>query len=207
MNMKIISHFTDYYDYLSKIYGQDEKIVYDRTKIIPSVRMSNINSDLMDLLNTRHRLMFNCGYDYVHALVIIDRVFFIKNLHQDPGIIDVNRLSETFRWYRRAKTQGEHIASLVKKVGHPVFIINTNNIVDGRSRTVDVCIDKHTPNLSLIPGLAKMYPADQIYQDLSYCIANTINDSPDVAGPTNISNSEKIVAAGFDLKQSFRHRK
>lgn len=47
----------------------------------------------------------------------------------------------------------------------------------------------------------------QLYQDLEYFIANTMNESPDTMPATQMTNKEKIVAAGFDLKQSFRHRK
>lgn len=56
-------------------------------------------------------------------------------------------------------------------------------------------------------GFAEVVDPYQMYQDLEYFIANTMNESPDMMPPTEMTNKERIVAAGFDLKQSFRHRK
>ena len=39
--MKIISKFKDYYDYLSGIYGIDEKLVLDRTNFTPTLKYYN----------------------------------------------------------------------------------------------------------------------------------------------------------------------
>jgi len=73
-------------------------------------------------------------------------------------------------------------------------------------RTGTVRVDENIPILGDI-GLAAVYPAEQLYQDLSYFIVNTMKDSPDMAKPSSITDKEKISSHGFDLKMSFRHRK
>jgi hypothetical protein len=51
-----------------------------------------------------------------------------------------------------------------------------------------------------------LIPATQMYQELSYFMGNTIKEHPDTEPPVEVSNNCKIINAGFDLKQSFRHR-
>ena len=46
-----------------------------------------------------------------------------------------------------------------------------------------------------------------MYQEISYFIGNTMNESPDIKPPVEISNKDKISKAGFDLKNSFRKMK
>lgn len=97
--------------------------------------------------------------------------------------------------------QEQPAIELSRLVGAPVFKI------DSYTRGT-VTIAEHVPNLGEL-GFPAIYPADQIFQDISYFMANQIKESPDVApvGKPPQSNKEKIEAHGFDYKQSFRHRK
>lgn len=47
----------------------------------------------------------------------------------------------------------------------------------------------------------------EMYQQLSYYIGNVLRDSPDKQPPVQVSDKDRILQHGFDLKQSFRHRK
>ena len=67
-------------------------------------------------------------------------------------------------------------------------------------------ISERIPNLSTF-GFASVVSAPQMYQNIAYFMANTVNESPDLVVHDNMSNREKIQQHGFDLKQSFRHRK
>lgn len=99
----------------------------------------------------------------------------------------------------------EDMLQLCKTLKAPVFTIRSferiRNNSDGKSI---VTIDGVVPNLSEF-RLANVYPAEQIYQDISYFMGNLINDSPDLAPPVKISDKDRIIQYGFDLKSSFRH--
>ena len=56
-------------------------------------------------------------------------------------------------------------------------------------------------------GIPNIIPAEKIFQELSYFIGNIMKESPDIAPPVEIENDLRIEGHGFDLKQSFRHRK
>ena len=53
-------------------------------------------------------------------------------------------------------------------------------------------------------GMAAFYPAEEIYQDISQFLGWLVNN-PEI--PNKQTDTEKIVTHGFDLKESFRHRK
>lgn len=67
-------------------------------------------------------------------------------------------------------------------------------------------IEGKTPRLKDL-GLSSLYPAEALYQDIAYFVGNVLHPSPDLAPPVFIADKDKIVQYGFDLKQSFRHRK
>jgi hypothetical protein len=94
-----------------------------------------------------------------------------------------------------------HLLSITKKIGQPVF-----HIIRSHHRDQTIYIEPNIPNLGEL-GMASIYPAEQMYQDLSYFVGNVMNPSPDMAPPTVMSDTERIVQHGFDLQQSFRHRK
>lgn len=46
---------------------------------------------------------------------------------------------------------------------------------------------------------------EKLSQEISYCIGNVILNKN--APPIEVENNIKILGHGFDLKESFRHRK
>lgn len=103
--------------------------------------------------------------------------------------------------------QSSYLIELSRKIGHPVFFINSEvETKDGAHWTVT--IDGECPILSNL-GVAHWYPADQLYQDISYFISNQMQDSPDTMPSPNPGQTdrEKIISHGMDPKISFRHRK
>lgn len=78
----------------------------------------------------------------------------------------------------------------------PVFLIRS----DGRFK---LTVDEYVPNLGEL-GFGGILSPEQCYQELSYFIGNVLCDSPDLKLPCEINNEERIIAAGFDLKNSFR---
>ena len=98
--------------------------------------------------------------------------------------------------------QSDTVIYISKTIGHPVFMIKNTG---WSNYTI---IDAKVPILSDY-GLANIYQPEQLYQDLEYFILNTMQGSPDIMpeGKPPQTNEEKITGHGFDLKQSFRHRK
>lgn len=93
------------------------------------------------------------------------------------------------------------LVDLSKDIGHPVFVITETH----RS---EITISRKCPNLGKM-GLPMVYSDMEIYQDIYYFIANEMRGDPDEmpALKPPMNSKDKIVSHGFDLKQSFRHRK
>jgi hypothetical protein len=93
----------------------------------------------------------------------------------------------------------EKVVQLSRIVNSPVFTFTV-------SRADVVHVDGNIPILGNM-GVPALLSAEQLYQDISYFIGNTMKDTPDGMTVSPMSNTEKISAAGFDLIKSFRHRK
>lgn len=92
----------------------------------------------------------------------------------------------------------KELVLISRKLNAPVF---TYRLDDGF-----VSVDGEIPILKDI-GIDKLIPPEQLYQDISYFMGNIIKESPDMMPATKMTDKEKIQQHGFDLKQSFRHRK
>jgi len=100
----------------------------------------------------------------------------------------------------------DSLIELSRLVGTPIFIINGMRWVeDKKIRKLSISVEGTAPHVGNM-GLASIYPAEQIYQDLNYFLTNKMQASPDVMPRSVQTDKEKISQHGFDLKQSFRHR-
>lgn len=54
-------------------------------------------------------------------------------------------------------------------------------------------------------GFPAHFPAEQVYQELALFVGNTLNTNPDITPPAKVSDKDRILQHGFDLKRSFRH--
>lgn len=223
--MKIISPFKDYYDYVQHVYGGgDPKIVYHRTMIgKPSMHSHSYIEGVSVQLPETPRFKLNSGYtvktdasafDYDPDWLVVcgkpyPLVGRIREHYEllDPDKHDLKKLSSYLR--RDITPTGVENATLVaisKEIGHPVFTIRSVHRRGDNSK-IDVDIFGQCPTLGEIGGFAAAYPAEQLYQDLSYFIVNKMQDSPDTMPAAKSTDKEKVLQHGFDLKQSFRHRK
>lgn len=218
--MKIISKFKDYYDWIANIYGTDKSIVYNRNtpivvnkvahKGIPFLpRSSNYYTDKSDY---HFKFLVICGKLYVVAkrnefnpIYGVDYFHYIKakwelvtEEHPASYVLSKNRFGQQNYFNVISSIDSNNIIALSVKVGAPVFTFIERND--------EILVDQEVPNLAEI-GVASRYSPEQIYQDISYFICNILKESPDLAPPSKITDNEKIVSHGFDLKQSFRHRK
>jgi hypothetical protein len=97
----------------------------------------------------------------------------------------------------------EDLVKLSKRVGQPVFSIESYRYPKPGGVVQDITIDAEVPNLGAL-GFPKIISAEKMYQDLAYFVGNLIHDTPDLQPPKTLTNDENIIRHGFDLKKSFR---
>lgn len=192
--MKIISKYKDYYDYLSGVYGVDEKIVLDRTKGEPNPFF--FDNNFVDL--------YVCGYLY-QGFYRNNRLYWGEDLKLIAETKPKSYWSgDKYKW-----KSDDYV--LVKSVSryeylhiHKTLDENKHNI----KANCPIVIHKNTwnddyqryPILQNI-GVNKIIDAKEIYLMLIEWL------SPKDNIQDNRTNKEKITSAGFDLKTSFRNVK
>ena len=207
--MKIISRFKDCYDHISYIYGVDEKIVYTRDVV------KNVEIRAKEIPGHRKFRSITQSVESgenVSIVVIVDKMYFVVENYSanEERVLDQSDRLMCSRSIIRDETHNdpELILELTKKVGSPVYRIESINFDwSDPDRKLIARIDKKTPRLSDIKGMVALFDPQQTYQEISYAITNLLNPNPDITPPVFVSDKYKIQAAGFDMKQSFRHRK
>lgn len=218
--MRIHSSYKDYYDYCAYQWGGgDPKITYVRKKFDPVPDAYNENLPVygrQDFYREGYDLKWLCVAGKLYLLVdvrptdiytshmpkweVIDEGKHPKiwnYLHNGPRYA-AERYPEKYpKKYNGAESKAA--VEISREIKAPVF---TYHYLDsGR-----VVIEENVPVLADM-GLPALVSPEQMYQDIAYFLGNTINVSPDMMPPTKMSDKEKIAAAGFDVVQSFRHRK
>lgn len=107
---------------------------------------------------------------------------------------------------------------LTNKMGRPIpmFIIEKDEYNSSNRRwlhgieKIDLPVNQLEINLNVCLndlGFAAIMTAEQCYQEIESYLVNVLRDNPDKIPPVQVSDKDKIGQHGFDLKQSFRHRK
>jgi len=221
--MLLLSNFQDYYDYLIGITGVDPKIIFHRKKLKEIKFNENLNFNLSHYDRK--------SKDTYYVLSICGKRYFIKSkkehwdfkwsdfhlitkkdLADDNIFTDVRHFIEPRYFFHKSiklkkdkindlfnKLHGVYDVGLVnisKKINIPIFVIVSNN-------RNSITLHENSPKLKDIKGISKILEPKQLFNDISFFIANVLNDSnPDII---QISNKDKIIKAGFDLKTSFRN--
>lgn len=225
--MRILSKFDDYYDYISKVYGVDNKIVYNRP-------LHNNKIELKKLINLSKLAIINSYLDLteheVYILVVCDKRFLVsyrkigekdpyshydyrergyEMFDEDAFFKQVYGKYDGSRWIKSAVvnqlkslkyvigTNDNAFLDISRLVGQPVYFISCRHFND-------VKIVENYPILKDIKGFSKHYDPERLFMDLSYYIGNLLNENPDMKPPVVVSDKTKIVKNGFDLKISFR---
>lgn len=225
--MRIISNFKDYYDYVAHLYGGgDPKIIYNRPLRNKEQYTFSLNDIDVPLSIKKAFKIYKKMYRYndnnkdrisnVKALVICNRLFTVVyfvngnfTILTDDLFVAMTasaRYFESFLDKRGDKIEDfinvvdDGLVKICRTTKKPVMLLNFNPVLDTYELS-GMC-----PILNNY-GISKFISPEQIYQELSYFVGNTIHESPDTMPPVVLSDKSKILKGGFDLKTSFRNTK
>lgn len=227
--MKIISNFKDYYDSVAYAYGGgDPKIVYVRRDLADNTQTTFVKkselkmTSLFDYRTWAQRSAGPLTDSIPTYLCIAGKSFLLLTKlgsHEplfyrsvDGAEQYVNDRYAAHRWYAHdlvvddmfnGKKEHPELVAICQALKQPVFQYTIRVADDGKRQFV---VFNKIPNLSKM-GIAKFYPPEMLYQDLSYFMGNTINGSPDIDPPVLVSNKDRIIQHGFDIKTSFRGKR
>lgn len=104
----------------------------------------------------------------------------------------------------------DKLIELCEKVNQPVFVIKEINYDRSSVGSIGgftlIEVEDKIPKLKDI-GFTSLVDPIKLFYDISFFMTNVLRDNPDVEHPVEVSDKDKIPQHGFDLKQSFRHRK
>lgn len=197
--MKIISPFKDYYDHIAYIYGIDETVTYVRNRIVERRDGYDsgkyINTKLYyDVYRSKvgKESMRRKYYNYHKKfLVVAGKMYLLLRVDYNTPWLLAQPINPEV---------SQSVIELSKLVGQPVFTFQF-----GHTRAT-LKIDGDIPILGDL-GIPSIIPPERMYQDIEYFLANTMHKVPDTQPPVEISNKDKIIGHGFDIKKSFRHRR
>lgn len=185
--MKIISKYKDYYDYLSGIYGIDEKIVLDRTSLNESIVFyDNIDEKkiILHICDREYQGVFKKGRFYWGKQLEDIKIKFKKSFeffNNNDYSVNVELQSINTTIY-----PGPRKSKLNRELNCPIIY----------SREYGTPIKY--PKLSDF-NLAGLLPPKEIY----LLLTDWLSPKEDIADKR--TNKEKILTNGFDLKSSFRN--
>ena len=229
--MIIKSTFKDYYDFVAHIYGGgDPKIFYPRIRLGEKNKVYDYYPGLpapemegrFPSLPIRYSGNLEFPFDF-KWISIVGKFYLLVRESREVGTGDI--YIEENKWellvegkypkldkalFRKTMIFGrltydsyvgvpsKELVLLSRRLKAPVFGFEYNSAI----------VDSTIPILGDI-GIASIIPPEQMYQEISYFMGNIINEVPDLqpAGKPPMTDKEKIISHGLDLKISFRHRK
>lgn len=226
--MIIKSKFKDYYDFIANQFGGgDPKVVYLRSPLTKEQQIINLkvtdpksHSILAKLFRQSflgQPFSFKIISVFGHFILISSdspNIFSKSNFHifsenKDP-ILYKQLCGRNGFYYSKYKEEDfvnkeyvflKDLSILLK---HPVFTISRATYLG--KEMWEFILEENIPILKDF-GIPSLINANQAYQEISHYISNVININPDILVTSKLSDSEKVLQHGFDLKKSFRHRK
>lgn len=198
--MKIIDNKKDYYDYLSGIWGIDDKVVFDR-------RGSRVCEDAVEDM----KMTFDewGGFEVVDCYVKIGE--WVYGFGKDAGSGRMVLMDKIVggRWRERIDTSNpvEYGKFPMRKelpddiVSMYYRIFKTNGKKDGLLYGFHRSVTISNPLLGQFDFIKKYIPPEEAWQKIYDCISK-MNDKEII---DNRSDIEHLESAGFDRKTSFRN--
>ena len=226
--MKIVGKFKDYFDYISHQLGADPSVVLfrkpikiDDSSVLAPFAQAFVFRDYVypsDPYAPHYSAEYLVAGAYVFELArITTREATDPKLHLPDHYRDVVTCEVYDAARHAAMLRGEtpfevrhgfgksvvtktpdaaQLRDLIRAVGAPVFIVCEYR--EG------IRIEERVPCLKDC-GIPALVPAQVMWQNLYTTLTSVLRRDPDKEPPLTISNSDRIEAAGFDVKTSFRH--
>lgn len=197
--MKIISKYKDYYDYLSGVWGEDPKLILERTKEFiwdsPSTK-------------SKHVLTFVIGGNMIQLYYSGENYYFGKDLKQFDTSNKWNNKEGHYRiniGYEDERQNYMYAANGVKS-GYE-FLNDKYNCPVLYTYTIWHCSDITKEDFSTYPLLSstpvtKFVDATDVYRWIQEYLARKVDQSQ--ARQDNLSDVQRLVNKGFDKVTSFR---
>ena len=226
IDMKIISKFKDYYDWVAQRYGGGDPLnIWLRQDTVKNVKglglfFTDLKIPYLGSVPTGWgKPTSDWGWDLVFCALNgmaypLVRKWEMKDKYRmekieqpfrllrenDPFIDFYLSLGNTNRLTRKEQLnlwlepkQSNALIRAHQDLKQPAFIILGSKKASGR-----------LPRLGEL-GFPALFSAEQAYQNISYFVGNYLRDSVDLNPPAAVSDRDRIVQHGFDLKRSFRH--
>lgn len=227
--MKIISKYKDYYDHIAYQYGEDPFIVYNRQPIDNNIEIRTALKHILQcngiFIPDSHKFNNEDGH-FFKWLIVNAKLYLLYtcNTTKPYKVLTVEQHQDLFTRYNSSRrfcfqtikpydyyvgnsSISSGLIEISRKLKAPVFEFHGGGFGDAITHGDQVDITRcKVPVLSEV-GLPAIYPAEKIFQDIAYFISNIMSVSADISPPVVIDNDLRIEGHGFDLKQSFRHRK
>lgn len=215
--MRIQSRFRDYYDFISHRFGQQPDVVYVRDKIketnilFPSGRAGRVLPDVKRMFrdDVRGHIDFVVAAQRVIPLYVVhDQTFDVETNQYNPATVTYEWLGPQHRRLVKdfhedvfarllARPPSPRLPDLIRAVGAPVFYV-TDQQGD------HIVVAERVPVLKDLGFPAHIAP-EVMWQEIFSTLTDVLRKNPDKEPPVMLSNNDRIHAAGFDLKSSFRH--
>lgn len=185
--MKIISKYKDYYDYLVGIYGEDPKIVLDRRDF-----------SKQELGNEAHFKIFICGK-------VVEGVWKNNQFYYRNDIKNIGKQHKYFSWLHSI----DKVVTI--KINDKITNVRYDVYEDGENFNIKyncpILCETNYGGIERFPILKdinfhKVFNSQEIYKMISDWLSDRITEKELTSD--NISNEQKILNKGFDLKTSFR---
>ena len=215
--MRIISKWKDYYDFVGHVYGgqQDNLVVYERkhklsnyhTPLSTEVHLQDTGKPILHLPYTRtdHSFawLFVAGKSYlcVREFGSLDWQLFDECIHADLCKHIFHKHSFTGCYTCKQDVMGVEDVwgqRISKEINQPAFFYS--QYWSCKQDRFKFIVEGNIPVLSEV-GFPSIMPAEQCYQNIAFYIANMLTKQEQ---PSSMTDKEKVVSHGFDLKKSFR---
>ena len=198
--MYIISNFYDYYDSMAYVYGVDKTITFNRSSdFYKNINLSDIFSK--SLQNVIYRFVYinrSINQNSQGRLLIMpDTIYRIhENLNDNTYTVNPS-FSKTLRWLfnnnvSELNANMEYIRTTLQKHIQLLYFL-----LSGTRDNITVTI----PKLYEL-GIQDVIPADVCYQLIEMQLSKLLGNHDDKL--VTISNVDRVIQHGFDLKKSFR---
>lgn len=216
--MRIQSKWVDYYDFISHRYGQDPLCTYVRGPLrdwyfdLPSdASLKGVRVGQTKVGVYRSLSILVAG---LHAIPLIGHEYaspprFEPFREEHVPLLHMRYDLDAGREVPAAPVlpSEEQLRAMIRAVGAPVFRVSRVDRAFPRGYKHQavwrVFVDTHVPILKNC-GIPSLVPPEQMWQSIYEVLTAVLRKDPDKEPPRTVSNEERIDAAGFDRRTSFR---